>query len=176
MSRYRRRPSGHKDANHDTIVGELRQLGATVLETHALGDGAPDLVVGYQGLTALVELKSADRILGRQHVTVAKKRERLARQTAYLAAWAGGLAFIAESTDQVLEAFAAASVRLPLFAHARPAILGSSWSPHQLLVTPEPPETAAPDTGAPSHTPPPARPAVRRAGRAPASGPAIPEA
>jgi Holliday junction resolvase len=176
VSRYRRRPSGHKDSNHDAVVKALRQLGATVLETHALGDDAPDLVVGYQGVTALVELKSGDRVLGRQHVTVAVKRERLERQRAYLDAWAGGLAFIAETTEQVLQAFASASVPVPLFAHARPEIQGSSWSPHRLLVTPGPPGSAAPDTTTPSHTPPLARPAVRRAVRAPASGPAIPEA
>ncbi len=176
MSRFRRRPSGHKDSNHDAVVRELRQLGATVLETHALGDDAPDLVVGYQGVTALVELKSGDRVLGRQHVTVAKKRERLERQRAYLESWAGGLAFIAESTAQVLEAFAAASGRARLSAHVLSVPPGSFWSPHRLLVTPGPPGTAAPDTATPSHTPPRARPAERRAVRGPASGPAIPEA
>jgi len=61
VSRYRRRSSGHKDSNHDAVVRELRQGGASVLETHGLGDGAPDLVVGYQGVTALVEVKNGAR-------------------------------------------------------------------------------------------------------------------
>ncbi len=175
MSRYRGRPSGHKDSNHDAVVLELRQLGATVLETHALGDDAPDLVVGYQGQTALVELKSGDKVLGRQHVTVRRKRERLARQTAYLNAWAGGLAFIAETTEQVLAQFAAASGRAPLLELALSAPQGSSWSPHALLLQPDR-AAALPRTPAlPPPTPPPTRPASRRAVAAPETAPATPE-
>ena len=32
-----------------------------MLETHGLGDGAPDLIVGYQDVTALVEVKNGAR-------------------------------------------------------------------------------------------------------------------
>lgn len=102
MSRYRRRPSGHKDENHDRVVSELRQAGCSVMETHALGDNAPDLVVGWQGVTALVELKNG----ARYHQTVTKMRERLARQADYLAGWGGGLAFIAETSGDVLSQLA----------------------------------------------------------------------
>jgi Holliday junction resolvase len=94
----RRRPVGHKDSCHDAVVKELRQVGCTVMETHALGDGAPDLVVGYQGVTALVELKNG----ARYHQTQREKRERLSQQAEYLAAWRGGPAFVATSTEDVL--------------------------------------------------------------------------
>jgi hypothetical protein len=100
---HRRRPTGHKDSTHDAIVAELRQLGATVMETHALGENAPDLVVGFQGITALVELKNG----ARYHQTTATKRERLERQVAYLRAWRGGPAFVATSTEDVLAQFKA---------------------------------------------------------------------
>jgi hypothetical protein len=93
------RRRAHKDDNHDRVVRELRQVGCTVMETHALGDGAPDLVVGYQGQTALVELKNG----ARYHQTVKACRDRLARQTAYLEAWRGGLAFVATSAEDVLQ-------------------------------------------------------------------------
>lgn len=89
----------HKDSNHDAVVAELRAHGATVLETHALGNGLPDLIVGYRGVTALVELKNGSR----DHQTIREKRERLARQAAYLARWAGGPAFVATSTEDVLQ-------------------------------------------------------------------------
>lgn len=88
----------HKDSNHDQVVRELRAQGATVLETHALGNGLPDLIVGLNGVTALVELKNGSR----DHQTIREKRERLARQAAYLEAWRGGPAFVATSTDDVL--------------------------------------------------------------------------
>ena len=85
VSRYRRRPSGHKDSNHDAIVRELRQCGASVLETHALGSGAPDLIVGYQGVTALIEIKNGEGY----HQTQREKRLRLERQQGFLDAWRG---------------------------------------------------------------------------------------
>lgn len=94
-----RRPRGHKDSVHDAIVAELRQVGCTVMETHALGEGAPDLVVGYQGITALVELKNGQRY----HQTTRAKRERLERQADYLSQWRGGLAFVATSAEDVLQ-------------------------------------------------------------------------
>jgi hypothetical protein len=144
VSRYRRRPSGHKDANHEAIVLELRQLGATVLETHALGDDAPDLVVGYRGITALVELKSGDRVLGRAHVTQRRKRERLERQRAYLDAWAGGLAFIAETTEAILFALVDATAPMQRSVPVPDAAPVSSWSPHALLLRPGAASTAPP--------------------------------
>jgi hypothetical protein len=175
VSRYRRRPSGHKDQNHDAVVRELRQLGATVLETHALGDDAPDLVVGWRGVTALVELKSADKVLGRQHQTVRLKRERLERQRAYLEAWAGGLAFIAETTEQVLERLHAASVREPRFVPGDVAPQGSSWNPLALLLRPVVSSSAPPDTPGRTRRHPPATRGVGPAAAAPASAPATPE-
>jgi hypothetical protein len=104
---YRRRPAGHKDSNHAAIVAELRQVGCTVMETHALGDGAPDLVVGYGGVTALVELKNG----ARYHQTQRAARERMQRQADYLAAWRGGLAFVATSTEDVLAQLQAHALR-----------------------------------------------------------------
>ena len=74
-----------------------------MLATHGLGDGAPDLVVGYQDATALVEVKNG----ARYHQTPREKRLRLERQPAFLRAWRGGLAFVAETTEQVLARFAA---------------------------------------------------------------------
>jgi len=92
------RRRANKDANHDTVVSELRQLGATVLELHQLGDDKPDLIVGYRGVTALVELKPA----GKAYTPDAREKARAARQRDYLANWAGGPAFVATCTRDVL--------------------------------------------------------------------------
>lgn len=92
------RRRARKDGTHDTIVRELRQCGATVLLTHQLGGDAPDLVVGYRGVTALVEVKPPG--------TLAHK-DRVARQQAYLAGWAGGPAFVATCTQDVLDVLGA---------------------------------------------------------------------
>lgn len=49
------------DANQAEIVAALRGVGASVLHTHQLGSGAPDIVVGYAGTNYLVELKDGRR-------------------------------------------------------------------------------------------------------------------
>lgn len=46
------------DKNQRQIVAELRQAGCSVTDTHTLGAGFPDLVVGWGGLTWLFECKT----------------------------------------------------------------------------------------------------------------------
>ncbi len=45
------------DANPPAIVEAFREMGCDVLHTHQLGQGAPDLVVTYSGISILVECK-----------------------------------------------------------------------------------------------------------------------
>lgn len=45
------------DANQPEIVSALRKAGATVYSLAAVGQGIPDLLVGYANRTALVEVK-----------------------------------------------------------------------------------------------------------------------
>lgn len=45
------------DANQNAIVKILRQMGASVTITSAMGDGFPDTVVGIRGSNYLVEIK-----------------------------------------------------------------------------------------------------------------------
>jgi Holliday junction resolvase len=46
------------DANQPAIVKALRQCGASVTVLSAVGDGCPDLMVGYQGQTYAIEIKT----------------------------------------------------------------------------------------------------------------------
>jgi len=46
------------DANQKEIVVALRKAGATVHHLHTVGGGCPDLVVGYQGVNYLMEIKT----------------------------------------------------------------------------------------------------------------------
>ena len=46
------------DANHSIIVKALRDLGCSVFDTSRVAGGFPDLVVGKNSKTALVEVKS----------------------------------------------------------------------------------------------------------------------
>ena len=51
------RRNARVDGNQTHIVGIFRKLGATVAHTHMIGQGFPDIVVGYDGLNHLVEIK-----------------------------------------------------------------------------------------------------------------------
>jgi hypothetical protein len=48
------------DDTQPPIVRTLRQIGASVQSIAAVGEGCPDLLVGYHGMNLLMECKSAD--------------------------------------------------------------------------------------------------------------------
>lgn len=48
------------DANQGEIVQALREIGATVMLLHKVGQGCPDLAVGYMKRTYLLEVKLPD--------------------------------------------------------------------------------------------------------------------
>ena len=47
------------DANQTEIIAALRQSGAAVVSLAFAGQGIPDLLVSFKGLTLLMEIKSA---------------------------------------------------------------------------------------------------------------------
>ena len=49
------------DDNHGKIVAALRKAGASVHSGAALGQGFPDLIVGYGGRTFLCEVKDGSK-------------------------------------------------------------------------------------------------------------------
>jgi hypothetical protein len=46
-----------RDANEKEIVAALRKLGATVEHIDGVGEGVPDLLIGYRGTNRLAEVK-----------------------------------------------------------------------------------------------------------------------
>lgn len=49
------------DANQAEIVAALRKIGASVQPLHAVGAGCPDLLVGWRGMTSLLEVKDGSK-------------------------------------------------------------------------------------------------------------------
>ncbi len=49
------------DANQADIVQALRVVGCTVQPLHSVGQGCPDLLVGYQGRNLLIEVKDGSK-------------------------------------------------------------------------------------------------------------------
>lgn len=95
MISYRR---SQRDGNHTAIVRRLREAGRSVLELHALGKGAPDILVGWGGNTMLMEIKNPDSVKGGHNKVVAKG------QAAFRATWKGCKVLVVTSPEEALRA------------------------------------------------------------------------
>lgn len=63
------RKAAKVDANHHAIVSALRRCGASVQDLSRVGDGCPDLLVGYHGITYCVEVKDGSKSASRRQLT-----------------------------------------------------------------------------------------------------------
>ena len=57
------------DANQAEIVQALRQIGAVVQSLAAVGNGCPDLLVGFRGKNWLLEIKDGNKPPSAQALT-----------------------------------------------------------------------------------------------------------
>jgi hypothetical protein len=86
------RTNARKDANHDDIVRFLRDVGATVQTLHQVGNGAPDLLVGWRGVNLALEVKDGSKPPSKRKLTPDEEQ--------WHATWSGQIAIV-ESTDDV---------------------------------------------------------------------------
>jgi hypothetical protein len=85
------------DRNQPEIVSALRKVGADVVSLAAVGDGIPDLLVGYS------RRDGADRGEGR-HEAAERAAADLDDQIGWHAAWRGGRCVVASSVAEALAA------------------------------------------------------------------------
>ena len=83
--------ANRRDGNHVEIVKDLAKLGFEVVDTSRVGDGFPDLIVGYKGKTGLVEIKIKGQGLGKE-------------QAEFHSRWTGGIIILARCAEDVMEA------------------------------------------------------------------------
>ena len=62
------------DANQAEIVEELRAIGCTVLLLHQVGNGCPDILVGYRGNNWLFEVKDGAKPPSARKLTDAEQK------------------------------------------------------------------------------------------------------
>ena len=55
------RRAARTDDNQQDIISEFRRLGCSVLDMSRLGEGTPDLLIGYAGQCMLVEVKNGKK-------------------------------------------------------------------------------------------------------------------
>jgi hypothetical protein len=60
------------DANQSAIVAALRKMGCSVQPLHMVGQGCPDILVGYDGLNLMLEIKDGDKVPSAQGLTDAQ--------------------------------------------------------------------------------------------------------
>jgi hypothetical protein len=58
-----------QDSNHSEIRDAFRERGFSVRDTHMVGDGFPDIVVGRYGLNYLVEIKDGEKSPSKRKLT-----------------------------------------------------------------------------------------------------------
>lgn len=84
------------DANHTQVVMALQAAGATVQSLAAVGQGVPDLLVGFQGKTLLMEVKDGQKPPSARRLTE--------QQITWHGAWRGGPVAIVDGVDAALRA------------------------------------------------------------------------
>jgi hypothetical protein len=57
------------DLNQMEIVATLRKIGATVQSLATVGNGCPDLLVGFRGINYLMEVKDGGKVPSAQKLT-----------------------------------------------------------------------------------------------------------
>jgi hypothetical protein len=82
------------DANQEQIVIALRAAGASVQTLAAVGKGVPDLLVGFQGKTLLLEVKDGQKPPSERRLTE--------DQLKWHGAWRGGPLAVVDGVDAAL--------------------------------------------------------------------------
>ena len=82
------------DANHEQVVSALRAAGASVQSLAGVGKGVPDLLVGFQGKTLLMEVKDGKKPPSERRLTEDQVR--------WHGAWRGGPLAVVDGVDAAL--------------------------------------------------------------------------
>lgn len=83
------------DRNQAEIVQALRKVGASVQSLAAVGEGVPDLLVGWRGMNLLIEVKDGNKPPSGRKLTP--------DQEAWHDAWAGRPVFVVTCVDQAID-------------------------------------------------------------------------
>lgn len=83
------RRAARVDDNQREIVAALRAAGATVQPLHAVGQGCPDLLVGFRGFNLLVEVKDGKKWASQRVLTD--------RQKEWHGGWKGTVAVVEDA-------------------------------------------------------------------------------
>jgi hypothetical protein len=95
------RRAARVDRNQSEVVAALQMVGATVHSLAAVGNGVPDLLVGFRRGTYLLEVKDGKK--------KPSARELTPDQIAWHMDWNGGACVVVNSVGEALAAIGATS-------------------------------------------------------------------
>lgn len=87
------------DDNQRTIIAALRAVGASVQSLVSVGNGVPDLLVGYRRLLYLLEVKNPEQDANKQRLTPL--------EASWHSTWAGPPVTVVRTVDEALAAIGA---------------------------------------------------------------------
>ena len=82
------------DANQSAVVAALRAVGCSVSSLHRVGDGVPDLLVGFRGVTLLLEVKDGTKRPSARRLTPDQRE--------WHASWRGGTVAVVDGVEAAL--------------------------------------------------------------------------
>jgi hypothetical protein len=81
------------DSNHGGIIKALRQHGMKVQSLAQIGNGVPDLLVGFRGCNVLLEIKDGDKVPSKQILTDAER--------SWITTWSGQVSVVTNWEEAV---------------------------------------------------------------------------
>ena len=89
------RRAARVDANQSAIVAKLRKVpGVTVQHLHMVGQGVPDILVGWMGKNYLMEIKDGDKPPSKRKLTPDERK--------WIARWAGQVCVVNNYEDALI--------------------------------------------------------------------------
>ena len=82
------------DSNHVAVMRALRNVGMEPLSLANVGDGCPDIVVGFRGLNVLLEVKDGSKPPSERKLTAAEQE--------FQATWSGQICTVISPEAAVL--------------------------------------------------------------------------
>jgi len=96
------RRAARVDANHSEIVQGLRKAGCSVLDLSRVGQGCPDICVGFGGINLLMEIKDGAKSPSARKLT--------ADEVKFHRGWSGAVTVVNSLEDAIKQINAALEV------------------------------------------------------------------
>lgn len=92
------RRAARTDRNQQDVIDALRRVGASVCDTSRLGEGFPDLVVGFRADNFMLEVKDGTKPPSARKLTLAEEE--------FINNWRGTV-YVVNNVDEALQAIGA---------------------------------------------------------------------